>query len=275
MTLDVCIPRMRKLAILTLVTLTLGACRTALNYGPDGPRYAGAPTPVFKLASPAPDTLHIVSFNIEFAKRIDRAIDVLTDSTLRRADIVLLQEMDEPGTRRIADALGMSYAYYPAAFHLITHRDFGNAVLSRWPIIEDSKILLPHTARFRKTQRTATAATIQIGDERLRVYSVHLGTPADVGPGARREQLRAVVEDAQRYSRVVIAGDMNNRGVGEVARELGYDWVTENGPRTIRLWRWDHIFLKGFAIPDNAASGAVMDNHGASDHRPIWAKAIF
>jgi len=254
--------------------LPLAGCSTGLNYGPNGPRYAGTPTPIFKLDRAVPDTLHIVSFNIEFGKRIERAIAVLADATLRRADIVLLQEMDEPGTRRIADALGMSYAYYPATFHPLTRRDFGNAVLSRWPIVEDSKILLPHIARFRKTQRAATAATIQVGDERLRVYSVHLGTPADVGSGARREQLRTVIADAARYARVIIGGDMNNRAVGDVARGLGYDWVTENGPRTVKLWRWDHIFLKGFALPDSAAAGAVRDNRGASDHRPIWARAI-
>jgi endonuclease/exonuclease/phosphatase family metal-dependent hydrolase len=183
--------------------------------------------------------------------------------------------MDEPGTRRIADALGMSYAYYPATFHLLTHRDFGNAVLSRWPIVEDSKILLPHTARFRKTQRAATAATIQVGDQRLRVYSVHLGTAADVGAGARREQLRTVLADAARFRRVIVAGDMNNFGVGRVAREHGYDWVTEKGPRTIRLWRWDHIFLKGLEVPDSAGAGVFMDTRGASDHRPVWARAIF
>jgi endonuclease/exonuclease/phosphatase family metal-dependent hydrolase len=219
--------------------------------------------------------MRIVSFNIAFAMHVDRAIDVLTaDSTLRNADVVTLQEMDEAGTRKIAETLGMSYAYYPATFSLVTRRDFGNAVLSRWPIVEDSKILLPHVSRFRKTQRTATAATIRVGDTLVRVYSAHLGTLADVGPNARRNQLRAILADATPYPRVVIAGDMNNGGIGRVAREMGYEWPTESGPPTIRLWRYDHIFLKGLALPDTAAAGAVLDVRGASDHRPVWAVGV-
>lgn len=41
-------------------------------------------------------------------------------------------------------ALGMSWVYYPAIFRHRSDKDFGNAVLSRWPIIADKKIVLPH-----------------------------------------------------------------------------------------------------------------------------------
>ena len=257
------------------LAVTASGCVAGLNYGPTGPRYFGEPTPIFKRVDVASDTLRVVSFNIAFAKRVDRAIAVLTrDSTLRIADVVLLQEMDEPGARKVADALGMWYAYYPATFHLLTNRDFGNAVLSRWPIVEDSKILLPHISRFRKTQRAATAATLRVGDKLVRVYSAHLGTPADVGPGARRNQLRTILADAARYERVIIGGDMNNFSVGRVARDSGYHWPTEKGARTIRLWKWDHIFLKGLALPDSAPAGGARDAGGASDHKPIWAVGI-
>jgi endonuclease/exonuclease/phosphatase family metal-dependent hydrolase len=92
-------------------------------------------------------TLRIVSFNIEFGVHVDSAIGLLTsDPALRAADVILLQEMDGEGTERVADALGFWYVYFPAIYHLRTHREFGNAVLSRWPIVEDRKILLPHTA---------------------------------------------------------------------------------------------------------------------------------
>jgi hypothetical protein len=36
----------------------------------------------------------------------------------------------------------------------------------------------------------------------LRVYSVHLGTKAEIGPGALRDQVRAVLADAAPYGRV-------------------------------------------------------------------------
>ncbi len=221
------------------------------------------------------DTLRIVSFNIKFAQQIDSTIAVLTtDPAMRDADIVLLQEMDEPGTKRIAEALGMSYVYYPAVLRSNTHRDFGNAVLTHWAIVEDAKIILPHNALFNGSQRIATATTVRVGDTPIRVYSAHLATFVNIWPGSRGDQLRAILADADKHPRVIIGGDMNNHSVGHIARDRGYIWTTEHGPRTTPLGRWDHIFLKGLALPDSAASGTVTNVHHASDHKAVWARAI-
>ena len=224
---------------------------------------------------PARDTLRVISFNIEFALHVDSAIALLAaDSVLRNGDVFLLQEMNEEGTARIADALGLWYVYYPAFFHFRTERDVGNAVLSRWPIVEDRKIVLPHVSRFVSTQRIATAATIRVGRTLVRVYSAHLGTMGDLGPAARRDQLRAILADAEPYPVVVLGGDMNDVAVGQVARGKGYAWPTQHGPATTRLGRLDHIFLKGLGAPDRGASGTVLDAGGASDHLPVWAVGI-
>jgi endonuclease/exonuclease/phosphatase family metal-dependent hydrolase len=216
----------------------------------------------------------VVSFNIAFAREVDSAIALLTsEPALRGADVILLQEMDEKATARIADALGLGYVYYPAVLSFRTHRAFGNAVLSRWPIGDDAKIVLPHVSRFGRTQRTATAVTIRVGSRPVRVYSTHLGTMSDVTPASRQEQLQAILADARRYPRVVIGGDMNDEGIGRVAREMGYGWPTQHGPSTHRLGRLDHIFIRGLASPSSGATGTVLDAHGSSDHLPVWAVA--
>ena len=163
--------------------------------------------------------LRVVSFNIEYGIRVDSAIAVLTnDPALRNADVILLQEMDEKGTRWVADTLGMWYVYYPAVYRFNTHRDLGNAILARWPIVEDRKILLPHLSRFVHSQRVATAATIRVGEALVRVYSLHLGTMAGLAPAARRDQLEVVLADAEQYPRVVIGGDLNDPGIGQSRR---------------------------------------------------------
>lgn len=266
-----------RFAYLLIATSLFAGCRTGRNY-PDteGPRYAGRPA-LDRTVRPAKgDTVRVVSFNIAFGLRADSAIALLkSNPSLRDADVILLQEMDAPSTRRVADALGFGYVYYPAIFSLRTKRDFGNAVLSRWPVVEDSKIILPHVSRYARTQRIATAATIRIGKSNLRVYSTHLSTIFDVGEAARRDQLRAILKDAAKYPRVVIGGDMNSSSVGRVARDMGYAWPTERGPTTTRGARWDHIFIKGLSTPKAAAAGTVRDVRGASDHRPVWAIAIF
>jgi endonuclease/exonuclease/phosphatase family metal-dependent hydrolase len=262
----------RRCALL-LAGAVLTGCRTGRNYAaPDAPRYVGES----RVSAPsATDTLRLVSFNIEFSQQVDSAIAVLgAHPALRGADVLLLQEMNEQATGRIAEALGLSYVYYPAIFHYRTNGHMGNAVLSRWPIVEDRKIVLPHVSRFVRTQRTATAATIRVGHVLVRVYSTHLGTMGDLAPAARRDQLRAILADAERYPRVVIGGDMNDAAVGRVARAKGYAWPTEYGPATTWLGRLDHIFLKGLIIPDSAASGTVLDVGGASDHLPVWAVGV-
>lgn len=269
---------LRSTQIALSITLCLAsACAgTGRNYdSPQGPRFVGGHPQNPQRNASGVDTLRVVSFNIAYARAVDSAIAVLRlDTALQRADIILLQEMDDPGTRRIARALGMQYVYYPASNRDNTKRDFGNAVLSRWPIVADEKILQPHLSRFGRTLRTATAATIDVGGEVIRVYSAHLGTMVNLSGGQRRDQLRAILADAEKYPRVVVGGDMNDPDVGKIARAAGYEWPTKNGPRTATVGRLDHIFTKGLVIPDTAAAGTVLNNRKASDHRPVWIRAI-
>lgn len=252
------------------ILLGTGACRTGLNYtGLVGPRYAGGPAPTPAGASHAPTRIRVVTFNIQFALHIDSAIALLDSTTeLYDADVITLQEMDAPGTARIAAALGMRYVYYPATVHPQTGRDFGNAILSRWPILADRKIILPHLARFEKTERIATAATILIGEHAVRVYSLHLATRFGIGPQSRRDQVATVLADAASYPQVIIAGDMNSHGIGKAFRAGGYGWPTEHNPATDLFFRYDHVFLKGL---DPDSTGVIRHNRGASDHRPVWA----
>lgn len=265
------------LSAAALLGVVAGIACAAHNYeSPLGPRYAGAVAPTGRAKPPgAPQAVRVVTFNIRFARNIDRAIALLESSpALSTADIIALQEMDAPGTQRIAEALAMSYVYYPARFRRSSDRDFGNAILSRWPIVADEKLVLPHRARVGRTGRIATAATILIGDVAVRAYSVHLGTPTEIGPGSRRDQVQAILADALAYPRVVVGGDMNSRGVGKEFRAAGFLWPTEHNPDTHLLFNWDHIFLKGFAPEDSVHAGVVRDTLGASDHHPVWAVAL-
>jgi endonuclease/exonuclease/phosphatase family metal-dependent hydrolase len=254
--------------------LVLGACHSGYNYPlASGPRFTGEPRVV--RAAGSPDTLRIASFNLEFALHVDSALATIrAEPALHDADVLLLQEMDEDATRRVAEEMGMRWVYYPALWHYKTHRNFGNAVLSRWPIADDGKILLPHFGLFGHTRRVAAAATIRVGEREVRVYSVHLGTLVNEGPGARRDQLNAVLADAARFPRVVIGGDMNAHGVGRAATAAGYAWPTENGPKTTKFGRFDHVFLKGIASPASTAAGTILDVHGASDHLAVWTVGL-
>ena len=240
------------------------------NYSdPDGPRYAGGAAP----ATGTADVISLVTFNIKFAARIDKAIELLRLAVpLRDPDVLLLQEMDAPGTERIAAALGLAYVYYPNTVHPIARKDFGCAILSRWPIADDRKILLPHVARLRRVQRAAVAATISVGARRLRVYNVHLATMVDNGPKQRRAQLDAVLDDAAAWPGAVIAGDFNSPRVPLVAARRGFRWPTRRIGPTNAIWALDHVLLKGVDLETPTSFGSVRDTVGASDHKPVWAR---
>jgi len=263
----------RRRIVRLLAAGLVAACSAArFNYTDAvAPRYAGGSPSAQRVA----DTLKVVAFNIEFALHVDRAIALIRGTPeLRDPDLLLLQEMDEPGTQRIADSLGMEYVYYPSTVHPATHRDFGCAILSRYPISDDRKILLPHLARVNRTLRAAVGATIHVGARAIRIYSLHLATMLDNGPGSRREQLAAVLADARAYPLVVLGGDFNSGSVPEIALPEGYEWPTYRLGRTRAFWDMDHVLLKGLGVPADSAVGLVHDVHGASDHKPVWARVI-
>jgi len=267
-------------AVVTLLVAAVSGCRAVVNYqDPFWPRYSGAPAVRAASVPTSNDknrTLRVVTYNVQWAKHIDRAINVLTHrDQLTNADIVVLQEMDPEGTRRIADALGMQWVYYPSAIHPKRGLDFGNAVLSRWPIVDDRKLILPHIAGMRHAQRIATAVTVLVDSTPVRIYSAHLGTPSDIRPSKRRDQARTIVADAAAYPLVIVAGDMNSHGIGKEFVAGGFNWPTEHNGFTTAFFNWDHVFLKGFAPPpaDRKFTGIVRDTLGTSDHDPVWAVA--
>jgi endonuclease/exonuclease/phosphatase family metal-dependent hydrolase len=262
--------RSSSLALLLALAAWAPACAPVHNYVERvGPRYAGE-----WLGGAAPGSLRIVSFNIRYAREIERAIEVLRESpALRDADVIALQEMDAYGVRRIAQELGLAWVYYPAAIHPRGGKDFGNAVLVRGTILDDAKLVLPHPGRFGGMRRIAVAVDAEVDGQPLRVYSAHLGTPKDLSAAGRRDQVAAILAHARSArSPVVVAGDFNNRGVvGAVFEQAGYRWATRDVGATIALFSWDHVFVRGFATGAAVESGAAP-NGGASDHKPVWVE---
>jgi endonuclease/exonuclease/phosphatase family metal-dependent hydrolase len=256
---------------LLLAAALATGCATAHNYlEPDSPRYAGGPAQ----AAPPPSaegSLRVVSFNVEYARRIEEAVAALQADPLRGADVVALQEMDAPGTAAIAEALGMNYVYYPASRHPKTGRDFGNAVLSPWPIEASHKVLLPGRARVSQQARAAVAAVVRVAGRPVTVYSVHLTSPFGMGGGGRGRQADAVLADAEKRGLpVVVAGDFNSSGIGKRFRARGFEWPTEKVGDTAGPFSFDHIFLRGLPPAVKTSAGVARAGPKASDHWPVW-----
>jgi endonuclease/exonuclease/phosphatase (EEP) superfamily protein YafD len=256
--------------------LLLVSCAPATNLlSLSGPRFEGRYAPTSPAAASAETPLRIVTFNVRFAREIPRAIAVLQHDSLRGADILALQEMDEAGAERIARALGYNYVFYPAVIHPTSGRYFGPALLSRWPIERSWKVLLPHAGWTRGQRRTATAAILRVRNTRLLAYALHLETPIQISDAERRDQALAVLADAADHrGPVVIAGDFNSEGIGLPLMREGYVWLTRRIGPTVAWFSWDHVFVRGLSPATPPSAGVVGDNRGASDHHPVWAVAV-
>ena len=272
----------RALALAVLSAAAAGAgCAHTINYlDPAGPRYEdalAAPEDPAVCGDPA-RAFTVVTFNIEYGKKLDGAIDVLrSEPAVKDADVLFLQEMNAAGVKRIAAALSLNYLYFPSGVHPLAKQEFGTAVLSRWPLEGGRKIVLPHQAFGTNLRRAVTQATVRCGTHRIEVMSVHLPSPPAVSHDQREDQIETILASARSIPHpLIVAGDFNARWVGSLFEKAGFAWPTKNLPGTASvLWmrkKFDHVFARGLApAPDGRAAG-VGDAKGSSDHRPVWVR---
>ncbi len=215
-----------------------------------------------------PGVVRVATFNSAYARDIDGLLALFEgDSALRLASLIVLQEMDEASADRVADRLGLNWVYYPANFHPVPRSGFGNVLLSRWPIVEDSKLILPGLSWSRGTQRAAVLGTVLIEGVAVRVVAVHFSTPLEVGFGGQHDQADVVIQATDGMERVIVAGDFNSGSLGAPFRDAGFLWPSRGLGATHHIFGFDHIVTRGFTM---VARGKVDDNLGVSDHKPVW-----
>ena len=250
-----------------LALCLIAGCANVTNFtDPKGPGLLVSYAPA---RSQAPDSFRVVTFNIKFAREIDKAIEVLQQTPeLRNADVIAVQEMDNEGVDRIARALHMNAVYYAASLHPLSGKPFGPGLLTPWPIEKGWKLLLPHKTHVRAQQRVAAAAILRVGSEHVRVYSLHLEAPFRVREGKRRDQALTVIDDAHEWpGPVVVTGDLNDEFLGDVFEASGYRWATKGIGPTVGPLSFDHVFTKNLG---RVLDKGKADARGASDHRPVW-----
>ncbi|MEJ2052278.1 MAG: endonuclease/exonuclease/phosphatase family protein [Calditrichaceae bacterium] len=265
--------------LITLILLLVLSCRPISNYmEPDKPVYH---KDFVKTALPAKDTIKVVTFNIKYAEEIDKALEELDEvRALRDADIILLQEMDNAGTYTIAKYLDYNYLYYPASLQH-SGKDFGNAILSKWPIEHYKKIILPYESPLNKRRRIAVTGVIDMGNTQIFTCSVHIETPwleTEYRVSQADSLIRSIPGD---YNYVIVGGDFNTASdesvelTDKLFKSANFTWITDNIGWTqdfmgIKKFSLDHIFTKGMRLVD---AGKFKETK-ASDHLPVWATLV-
>lgn len=223
-------------------------------------------------------TVSVITYNIQSGFSLNNRWDLEATAQVIEdadADIVVLQEVSRgwlvtSGNDQLdwlSKRLDMPYVWGPAS----TDDLWGNAVLSRLPVVSES---LTRYAATQNLKRSALTVGLEVRDGFiLTVVATHLDNPAEAD-GPRSAQLEQLVGILAIDRPTIVAGDFNmtpddplierliDTGLVDTAAEAGaLDGTSEDGRRI------DFIF----ASPEIAVLSAEVIDSDASDHRPVVA----
>lgn len=236
---------------------------------------------------PRPAALRVMTYNLHHGEGVDGRLDLARIADVIRSadpDLVALQEVDRQTTRtggvdqaaeyaRLTGRLGWFGAAMP-----FQGGEYGQALLSRWPLMQPRVLHLPGTPG-REPRIAVTAFVMVPGFGRLRWAGVHLDATRD--DGDRWNQAGALLEEFRRDpTPTLLAGDFNAGPESRVMERLlapGTDWEDTAGsaaaptiPAEAPKSRIDYIL----ASPRGAwhvLESRVIPEAVASDHRPLVA----
>ena len=228
--------------------------------------------------------LRVATWNVHSCVGTDGRYDPLRTADALNAldaDVIGLQEVDwrqragdapqEDQLGVIADELGM---YSIAGPNLADHRgDYGNALLTRLPIIHAERVDLAHTGR---EPRGAIDARLYHEGRTVHAFVTHLG----LSRGERKAQadaLRARVDASPPAEIRLLIGDVNEwfpfRTVSRTLHPGCFpaEFHARSFPGVLPVFSLDRIYAS--PAPDEASVRAVRTalTRRASDHLPVVA----
>src|SRR3954452_22200181 len=230
-------------------------------------------------------SIRIATYNIHPSRGMDRRVsperivEVLRDID---ADVIALQEVIGAGPAGAGQAeeigAGLGMGWVMGCVRMLRRHQFGNVVLSRYPIIHQSQYDLSwRTCEPRACQR----ADLDFGSgHSLHVYNVHLGT-AVLERRYQATRLAAFVHDKRVTGPKVILGDFNEwmRGLATKTLSALFESVDiyahlkrrRTYPGIFPFLHLDHIYYEGRvdvrAVELTRSRLSLM----ASDHLPLVA----
>jgi len=214
----------------------------------------------------------------------DRVADVIRHND---PDVLLLQEVDAGAARSqrhhqvelLGDLLGLRHRTWFPNVDVRGGGHYGNAILSRYPLIESTNIDL--SIRFKK-RRSVLHGVVRVRhdgvDRTVHVYNMHLG----LARYERRIQLGKFLDShpfagLHHETPVVVGGDLNDvyGRLGDLLRPAGFRGIARR-PATFPAWGplrpLDAIFVRG-AVDFLKLSRCESElARRASDHRPLVAE---
>ena len=231
--------------------------------------------------------LTVMTYNIHHCNPPSAGTKIEVDAIARvitkeKPDFVALQEVDvnteRSGkginqARELARLTGMHYFFSKAIDH--QGGDYGVAVLSRFPILDSTRFILPVDPAIGGETRTIAAVTVEIAKGKKIIFaSTHL----DLKEPNRLTQSELIVKHFEKSGLpMILGGDFNAQADSRVIRFLDQNFVRScqdcaptipvvNPNRAI-----DFIMYKPGST-FKTLSTKVIDEQYASDHLPVVVK---
>lgn len=217
---------------------------------------------------------------LDFRRSERRVAGVIADNA---PEVVALQELDLGRSRSagvdqaalIAERLGFHHCFHPAMQR--GDEQYGDAILSRWPLRVRQAGELPSALAFPFRERRAVLWVECATDHgSWQLINTHFG----VGWGERREQAAALAGDAwigraSRAGPLVVAGDFNSPPASAAFRLLASAVTPARGaptfPTTFPFLAIDHFFVGPRVAVHRCFSPRSLASRYASDHFPLVA----
>jgi endonuclease/exonuclease/phosphatase family metal-dependent hydrolase len=221
--------------------------------------------------------VRVATYNLHSGVGVDRRFRpqrILAVIAELEADIIAMQEVLSP----VAGFDVHEHLRKETGFHLATMATmqlaggtFGNALLSRWPILDAVEHPL---GTGKREPRGALDVTVDRGGHKLRVISTHLG----LSGVERREQTARLLDIVQNGPDIptVLAGDFNvtsarGKELRECRQYFGHSHAPRTFPSIAPMLPLDRIFVS----PCSALSAIEVHRSRrariASDHLPLVA----
>ena len=228
--------------------------------------------------------LRILSYNIHHAEGVDGKLDVPRIAQVILSvdpDLVALQEVDKNTIRtgKVNQDIELSrLTKMNSVFGSnITFQggQYGNAILSKFPIIKNKNFLLPNVDSGE--QRGLLQSQIQISNkENVLFFSTHLDhRRSDTERLASAKAINQIIS-LDNKSPAILAGDFNDVPESPTLKELGKLWLRTNKkilktiPASKPSRQIDYIFVQ----PKERwkiIESQILDEDIASDHRAIFS----
>jgi endonuclease/exonuclease/phosphatase family metal-dependent hydrolase len=229
--------------------------------------------------------MRIVTYNIHKGRGMDGRISTKRIANVLEeldADIIALQEVfaqcdsQEGQVEMLASELGMRSTFGCTRHH--RNRPYGNAILSRWPILQSHEMDISWMHRER---RGCIRADLKTPAGTLHVFNIHMGTSYF----ERRHQVRSLLSSKQIVEDLsgprVLVGDFNEWIKGLTTRMLSEKFESLNlelhvrkrrsYPGLLPVLHLDHIYFERPLYVQKAELVRTKLSKVASDHVPLVA----